>query len=51
LGWSWQDYDYFAQGMVVGHLLECSYQLTGGYFMHPGEFDLCIAYIFMFFVT
>src|SRR4051812_11205101 len=28
--WSWDDYDRLAAGVVVGHLLECSGQVTGG---------------------
>jgi hypothetical protein len=31
-GWSQTDYDILGQGTVIGHLMECAGQVTGGYF-------------------
>ncbi|SMF14685.1 Protein of unknown function [Tistlia consotensis] len=36
-GWSWEDWDRIAAGTLVGHLLECGSQVTGGYFADPGR--------------
>jgi hypothetical protein len=39
-GWSMNDADRLGQGTVVGHLLECAGQITGGYFADPGFKDV-----------
>jgi len=39
-GWAVDDADRFARGTVVGHLLECGGQLTGGYYADPGKKDV-----------
>jgi hypothetical protein len=35
-GWALDDWDRIACGAVAGHLLECTAQITGGYFADPG---------------
>ena len=39
-GWALDDWTRLAQGTVVGHLLECAGQITGGYFADPGYKDV-----------
>ncbi len=36
-GWRLDDWARLGQGTVIGHLLECGGQLTGGYFADPGK--------------
>ncbi|GAB3946783.1 DUF1446 domain-containing protein [Spirosoma harenae] len=39
-GWSLDAADRIGQATVIGHLLECAGQLTGGYFADPGKKDI-----------
>ncbi len=38
--WSWDDLDRIAAGTLVGHLLECGSQISGGFFADPGFKDV-----------
>jgi hypothetical protein len=39
-GWPLDDHDRLGRGTMVGHLLECGGQLTGGYYADPGCKDV-----------
>lgn len=39
-GWDMSDWNTLGQATVVGHLLECAGQVTGGYFADPGFKDV-----------
>eukprot|EP01032_Pedospumella_encystans_P019035 gene19035-21654_t len=39
-GWAPDDWQSLGKGVLVGHLLECAAQITGGYFADPGYKDV-----------
>ena len=39
-GWKMDDWDMLGKATVLGHLLECGGQVTGGYYAEPGKKDV-----------
>ena len=39
-GWAADDWDRLGKGTLVGHLMECGGQVTGGYYADPGYKDV-----------
>ncbi|MEL6965088.1 MAG: acyclic terpene utilization AtuA family protein, partial [Pseudomonadota bacterium] len=45
-GWRPDDWSMLGAGTLVGHLMECAAQVTGGYFADPGKKDITnLAYV------
>jgi hypothetical protein len=45
-GWAADDWPMLGAGTLVGHLMECAAQITGGYFADPGFKDVAnLAYV------